>query len=192
MTYSEPLSTAAAVRTELQNDLHAHFASCHAAFLSIDVDRSGRIEADELARVLAVYSLPGEAASPVLARLDRDQDGRLDYNEFCAAYFGSRSPAPSPKQAAPLPGAPARGAPAMGDAEAAADAISDHLSQHYRSARKAFLKLDADRSGYVSAAELRAIEAEYNLPMERVIQACDVNGDSRLSFNEVAKRLFVL
>lgn len=185
------VTTAAAVGAELRGDLQAHFPTCHAAFLSLDVDRSGRIEGGELSRVLSIFNLPVAAAEPVLARLDRDGDGRLDYNEFCAAYFGARSPAPSPavKAAPPAPGRPA---PVAGDAEATADAIADHLSQHYRSARKAFLKLDADRSGFVSAAELRAIEAEYNLPLTEVISACDVNGDGRLSFNEVAKRLFVL
>uniref|UniRef100_A0A7S1SPJ9 EF-hand domain-containing protein n=1 Tax=Tetraselmis chuii TaxID=63592 RepID=A0A7S1SPJ9_9CHLO len=186
----------AAVSAELNNDLQQHFKTCHAAFVWVDVNRTGRIEEAELTRLLAVFNLPVEAAHPVLNRLDRNSDGTLDYNEFCAAYFGSQPhssgvPFTSKALAAPAVTLRAESLPSE-DAAAVVSDISEHLSAHFRSARKAFLKLDADRSGYVSAAELRALEREYNLPLTDVIAECDINGDGRLSFNEVAKRLFVL
>ena len=195
--------TVTATQAELRMDLQQHFDSCYKAFLSVDVDRSGRIEVAEIERILTIYNLPVSNAAGVLKRADKDGDGLLNYDEFTREFFGCD---PLPPTAAKLMSAPApvpaptnphithqandpalRPVPVNGNG---AKELGFRLRQHHASARKAFLKLDRDRSGFVSEQELRRIERDYNMPMGDVLSSCDRNGDGRLSFNEVARFLF--
>merc|ERR1712094_87727 len=57
------------------------------AFRTIDQDRSGSVDKQEMQAFFRQFSLPEETASLLFDYLDRDESGELDYVEFMR-HFG--------------------------------------------------------------------------------------------------------
>eukprot|EP00192_Tetraselmis_astigmatica_P025333 CAMPEP_0117678570 /NCGR_PEP_ID=MMETSP0804-20121206/17368_1 /TAXON_ID=1074897 /ORGANISM="Tetraselmis astigmatica, Strain CCMP880" /LENGTH=180 /DNA_ID=CAMNT_0005487967 /DNA_START=428 /DNA_END=967 /DNA_ORIENTATION=- len=178
-----PFMPEAQARAELRTDIAARFPTCYQAFLSVDVHRTGKIEVGEIERILEIYNLPPTHAAGIFKKMDRNGNGVIDYGEFSAEFFGAPSPVALPLQPSPMNIAASTPPPY---AQKPGEELADKLQQHYSTARKAFLKLDQDRSGYVSEDELQALEKAYNLPLDNVLTAVDRNSDGKLSYNEVA------
>ncbi|CAE8727615.1 unnamed protein product, partial [Polarella glacialis] len=69
--------------------------------------------------------------------------------------------------------------------------IDNEMFQRFLTMQDAFLKLDDDRDGFISEAELRAKCAEWNIPTSeaaRVIAEADRDRKGSLNFDEFAKR----
>jgi hypothetical protein len=58
------------------------------AFLEFDTDLSGKITRDEFQKVCEKYKIEIDATTldSIMKKCDRDGDGMIDYNEFCAAF----------------------------------------------------------------------------------------------------------
>jgi Ca2+-binding EF-hand superfamily protein/rhodanese-related sulfurtransferase len=70
--------------------------------------------------------------------------------------------------------------------------LVEDFDSRFRSLRGAFLKLDADRSGYIDVDELKSMCTTYNLPTEYiqdVFDSIDINDDKKIEFTEFSKRL---
>jgi len=69
--------------------------------------------------------------------------------------------------------------------------LNEKLEQRFDSLREAFLKVDEDRSGKITAAEIKHLCEIYNLheQSEQVIAAFDVDHNGQLDYNEFAKVL---
>merc|ERR1719337_776104 len=63
------------------------FRNVKDAFRTIDQDRSGSVEKQEMQAFFRQFSLPEETASLLFDYLDRDESGELDYVEFMR-HFG--------------------------------------------------------------------------------------------------------
>merc|ERR1719316_1075378 len=63
------------------------FRNVKDAFRTIDQDRSGSVDKQEMQAFFRQFSLPEETASLLFDYLDRDESGELDYVEFMR-HFG--------------------------------------------------------------------------------------------------------
>jgi len=71
--------------------LHQRFATLAEAFLEADDDRNGRISPAELRRLLHVHNLSQTDVGALIASVDANHDGEIQFNEFAAlvhAWFG--------------------------------------------------------------------------------------------------------
>jgi len=68
------------------------------AFQFFDKDSSGYITTDELEEALKGVGGTQESIREVLEEVDKDGDGRIDYDEFCVMMRGSEAPATNAKQ----------------------------------------------------------------------------------------------
>jgi len=69
--------------------------------------------------------------------------------------------------------------------------LGTEVRERFSSMRTAFLKMDSNKDGRVSANEIRNMCRQWNIPMseaERVISAADVDDNGTLDFNEFAQR----
>ncbi|EFJ07310.1 calcium dependent protein kinase 34 [Selaginella moellendorffii] len=64
----------------------------HAAFQNIDTDGSGYITMEELEAALVKHGLGVEDAKDIIKEVDTDNDGRINYDEFCAMMLKRNSP----------------------------------------------------------------------------------------------------
>ncbi|KAJ0264902.1 Calcium-dependent protein kinase 27 [Hirschfeldia incana] len=72
--------TATMHRHRLERDEHLH-----KAFLHFDKDNSGYITKDELEIAMKEHGMGDEAcAKEIISEIDKNNDGRIDYEEFCA------------------------------------------------------------------------------------------------------------
>ena len=61
------------------------------AFEHFDTDNSGYITKDELVEALKEYGSADENIEQILAEVDKDNDGRIDYEEFCEMMVGPQA-----------------------------------------------------------------------------------------------------
>ena len=76
------------------------------------------------------------------------------------------------------------------DGKLTTDKLADMLEQRYSSLHAAFLKLDEDRSGKVSVAEIRRQCVNFNLDQhqaEAVLMAFDADNNGELDYAEFTK-----
>jgi len=69
--------------------------------------------------------------------------------------------------------------------------LGTEIKERFHSMRTAFLKLDKDRDGRLTVAEIRKMCKEWNIPMseaDRVLDCADINENGTLDFNEFAQR----
>mmetsp|Transcript_12108 Transcript_12108/g.41152 ORF Transcript_12108/g.41152 Transcript_12108/m.41152 type:complete len:206 (+) Transcript_12108:53-670(+) len=156
-----------------------------AVFDSIDTDGNGSVDLYELQRSLLSRTHQGSKVSKdvtrklqiadiALARLDKDCNGVVDFDELLALmypYATKRDMEVMRKWAAPkrLPRSPS----------------PVHFSKDDIDEQKAIFALyDTDKSGFIERAELEARLKKYNYSKESVdniFTEFDVNGDGRLS-----------
>lgn len=70
-------------------------------------------------------------------------------------------------------------------------ALGIEIKERFSSMRDAFLKLDRNFDGRITAKEIRSLCREWNIPgseAERVIEAADLDANGTLDFDEFAKR----
>ena len=85
--------------------LHQRFGTLAEAFLEADDDRNGRIAPAELRRLLHVHNLSQTDVAALIASVDTNGDGDIQFNEFAAlvdAWFGSMKEAPRAGRANPV------------------------------------------------------------------------------------------
>jgi len=61
------------------------------AFEHFDTDKSGYITHDELKEALKAYGNTDQNIEQILREVDKDGDGRIDYEEFCDMMLGQRA-----------------------------------------------------------------------------------------------------
>lgn len=80
--------TATMHRHRLERDEHLY-----KAFQHFDQDQSGFITRDELKSAMKEYGMRDEATiEDIIAEVDTDNDGRINYDEFCAMMRGGMQP----------------------------------------------------------------------------------------------------
>jgi Ca2+-binding EF-hand superfamily protein len=67
----------------LEQRLQERHRSIREAFLSVDRDRSGHIDVNEIRRLCRLYNLQSDQVNGVLATCDVDANGLISYDEFC-------------------------------------------------------------------------------------------------------------
>jgi len=67
---------------ELACALSSKFGTIRGAFLHLDNDRSGKIDAAEFRAVLQLYHFDKSAAEEIVRTLDTNGDGLIEYHEF--------------------------------------------------------------------------------------------------------------
>lgn len=72
------------------------------AFSVFDQDGSGLVGEDELRGVMGQVGLSGEAIKQLMASVDRDGDGRIDFDEFCRLVDGQAPAAPTSRTVIPV------------------------------------------------------------------------------------------
>jgi len=159
-------------------------------FLAADTDKNGTIEPDELAEIL--QSVPGvtvttEMVNDIVAQLDTNGDGRLDYNEFCPLAWELLNPALSDvekdDETAASPETQSDDGDANDDAPANAEQMEALMFE-------LFLAADTDQSGTIEPSELETVlngvpglEVTPQL-VENIVKQLDANGDGRLDYHE--------
>ena len=95
--------------TSSEDALNQRFSDMWAAFKYVDVDSSGRVNREELARALHLWGVNNphgdliQAADAVIRACDTDGDGSVDYKEFVAGlardkFIGASHAAPALKK----------------------------------------------------------------------------------------------
>ena len=76
-----------AFKSQVSGVINERFSSMYKAFQFIDVDRSGKVDRQEIHRALELWNLPVDEAklNGLLAQIDRDGDAQIDYKEFVDA-----------------------------------------------------------------------------------------------------------
>jgi len=83
LTWPNPKTPSKTVLQSAEDAINARFANMHAAFKSIDLDRSGTISKDELARALELWNIPVTGAlDAIMSTCDKDGNDGIDYKEF--------------------------------------------------------------------------------------------------------------
>lgn len=133
-----------------------------ALFQQVDADADGRINAAELSAALVQMGqqVPHDEASRLIASVDRDKDGRLEFREFVELI--------SPPDLGDDPDEDVRQAFAVLDTDGDGYLTLADL-------RAAVQRLGGQLGG---------------LDVEAVLQTADRDGDHRISFDEFAKMMF--
>jgi hypothetical protein len=81
----ESHDTAETELNALSEHLNARFGTAAKAFLKMDTDRSGKVSIDEIKAMESEYNIPSAHVDEMLAQLDKDHDGFLEYNDVAQA-----------------------------------------------------------------------------------------------------------
>mmetsp|Transcript_8957 Transcript_8957/g.23431 ORF Transcript_8957/g.23431 Transcript_8957/m.23431 type:complete len:208 (-) Transcript_8957:377-1000(-) len=180
--------SASQVADMLKAKLEQRCTSLQAAFRKLDKSNTGFISPADFEDCLRDFNmrLTRQALAALVAKYDANGDGYVSYQEFAAVMSGS-----SPSIA--LHSAAAVAAPA-GVVERAEEAFKRIMYAEATSLTDAFLKLDRDRSGKISAEELAAVFTASNVQLsaqelKMIMNKYDVDGDGQISLNELAMLL---
>eukprot|EP00667_Euglena_gracilis_P024271 EG_transcript_27833 len=203
---------------QMRKHIQQRFPSIQAAFLAVDTDRSGCISLDEFATILKVnhVSVNPQDLARLAEAFDANQDGRVSYEEFCrtiesgpyvqaGASRRELRGTPGAALAPPSPAADAAASPRLGlqlNPVALSEARAKELltyfrkavEQSYPSLNRAFIHIDADRSGFISAQELISCLYDHNIyptwqELKDLIDLLDVNGDGVIDYNEFGRAM---
>jgi calmodulin len=161
------------------------------AFRSFDRDGSGLVSADEFTGTLRMFgfALPPKQEGALLARLDPNGDGLVDYYEFLALVDDADA-----AQRARLAGRPARREPTPQEKrmQDALMQVKARSQRNFRTLRRAFLAADADRSGSIDRREfarlLRGVGVDLlDDEVAALAEQFDVDGSGGIDYNEFAR-----
>ncbi|GMH85122.1 hypothetical protein TL16_g10130 [Triparma laevis f. inornata] len=189
------------------------FTTVRKAFMDMDKDRSGTLDYDELRAVIEStgYKVSDEVFEEVLEVFDTNMDGEIDYQEFLAQLKDSMQPQETGGIGAHLASKAGRNLGRQGplvttelnaaqkahgerSVGAALRFLCEKIHEKWTDIRKSFRMLDWDKSGTISATELRAVldDCCYTTSDEvfqQVIDIFDSDGDGAISYNELLDTL---
>ncbi len=176
------------VLTILHDKLSQRTRSLTQAFRKLDASSNGFVTIQDFATTLSNFGLrlTRPALAALLQRYDKNDDGVVSYAEFCAAVSGKtehHALAAEPKMAPATP------------ADRAEETFRRILHNATESLAVAFLKMDADRSGRCSVAEMAQVFTNHGVllndaELQTLVKKYDVNGDGQLDVAELAKCIY--
>jgi len=171
----------------LLSKLEERCTSLTDAFRKVDKSGNGFIAASDFDETLRGFGVRVTRASlaALMQRYDLNNDGLVSYAEFCSRISGGPT---NPE----LAKAAAIAAPSAADR--AEETLRRLMYSHWTTITEAFLKLDADRSGYCDKDEFgnifRSAGIELTLDeLNELVKKYDVNDDGRLDVSELARLL---
>jgi|UniRef100_A0A7S4FQD6 Ca2+-binding EF-hand superfamily protein len=197
-----------AILQEIRKHIEQRYSSIQEAFLKVDTDRSNSITGDELATIFKVHNVkvhPRDLERLINA-FDANKDGRVDYTEFCRTLesgpYVDNAPARAAPQSPPRPTPPLHAPMSLDSPKQpqTSDARVQQLlaffrravDQCYNSLHEAFIRIDTDRSGTISAQELIALLYDHNVHASwsdilALVELLDINGDGIIDYNEFCR-----
>lgn len=194
--------------SEIRREITQQFGldQMHRAFIKCDLDRSGFLDRKELKKMLLLRNMTATPAAmdALLDCCDTNESGGICFNEFVKAITGVSSAEQSPEEddvsSKIVEDAMRRlGTSDIGMARHAKRLlfrVRDEVSRRFgvEQLRKAFQRLDGDRSGFLDREELWLMFQRLNLrvgpaAVEALFHLIDENGDGRIAFNEFARAL---
>lgn len=206
----------------LEMQLERHYSSMREAFLKVDSDRSGWLSKEEFATIFAIYniSISPEDLDALIDAFDADGNGQISWVEFCETiengpWYANQQARSAEEEVAgpteddmeiedleadeePVQEAPKAAPKPPKSNPTAVKAILDNLrravNQCFNSLHEAFLHIDTDRSGYISAQEMVYILYTHNIRVEwpelrDLIAHFDTNGDGVISWAEFCQAI---
>jgi len=196
-----------------ENQMNSRFSDMWAAFKYVDVDSSGRVNRDEIARALHLWGIHnphgdlGQAADAIMRACDSDGDGTIDYKEFVQGlardkFVGAEAPPTRKARSGGDPLAdPLSKLHAGVTAEELVNAhgtVRDKLLLRHDTIYKAFKYMDKDGSGFINRKEfedaLRDLNVSIRKPvLDSLIDIIDVednddgDDDNDIGFREFAR-----
>eukprot|EP00520_Triparma_pacifica_P017208 CAMPEP_0118661536 /NCGR_PEP_ID=MMETSP0785-20121206/16332_1 /TAXON_ID=91992 /ORGANISM="Bolidomonas pacifica, Strain CCMP 1866" /LENGTH=1313 /DNA_ID=CAMNT_0006554983 /DNA_START=25 /DNA_END=3962 /DNA_ORIENTATION=- len=185
------------------------FSTVRRAFMTMDKDKSGTLDYDELRTVLEStgYKIEDEVFDDILEVFDSNCDGEIDYQEFLAQlkdYIQAKEEGGIGSQLAEKAGRNLGRQGALNNRDlsavekahqaktvgAALRFLCEKIHEKWGDIKKSFQMLDWDKSGTITASELRAVldDCCYTTTDEvfnQVIAIFDQDGDGNISYNEL-------
>ena len=188
-TSSAPLNMSAdQIAAFLKTKLEQRSSSLTGAFRKLDKSNTGFLSPADFEECLRTFNirLTRQALAAVVAKYDVNGDGYVSYQEFAAVMTG-QAPSDALRKAAPVGGPPSA-------VERAEETFRRVLFAESKTLTAAFLKLDKDRSGYISSDECAAVFAKANVvltpqELKMIVSRYDTNKDGSVDIRELAKLL---
>lgn len=169
----------------LRAKLYERFTQMTDAFRACDRDKNGVIDIKDFADVIANLGFARVTRGTIellASKYDKNGDKLVTYAEFCAAIEGGPVAAAEPARAV------------LTRADRVEEAFRKQVLAGSTSLRRAFLKLDKDRSAHISPAELERVLRGAGIAvsedeMAALVAKFDAQRDGRLDVAELSKLL---
>ncbi|KAJ1631204.1 hypothetical protein T492DRAFT_997633 [Pavlovales sp. CCMP2436] len=167
-----------------RDKLYQRFTHMTDAFRAVDKDNNGVLDVQDFAEVLLGLGFGRVTRSTIdliAKKYDKNGDSLVTYAEFCATIEG-KDIAPEAQRTV------------VTRADRVEEAFRMHVLAASNSMQQAFLKLDKDRSGHISANELEKVLRNAGVAvtpdeMKALVAKYDLSGDGKLDVPELAKLL---
>uniref|UniRef100_A0A7S4FZP8 EF-hand domain-containing protein n=1 Tax=Eutreptiella gymnastica TaxID=73025 RepID=A0A7S4FZP8_9EUGL len=179
--------------------------SLREAFRRLDDDHSGFVSRHEFSIICRVFNFEVSAAEKELLfqSFDVNYDGLVAYTEFCTAMedvlarHGNGQKAPGPVRRPPKRYLPPKSLSSLQGnvvTQELLQCIKQKIMEHWPTLNEAFLTMDTDRKGYVTAQEFAVFLHYHTIPvdwpeLQGLVRAFDVNNDGRVSYPEFCRTL---
>jgi Ca2+-binding EF-hand superfamily protein len=185
------------ILTQLSNHLEKHYDGLRSAFLNVDSDQNGWISKEEFGAVFKVFNFPisSEDLNELIDAFDSNKDGKVSYLEFCNVMINGPW-APMSIKEAPIatPSVPVNAGPMPDEVKLGQllTSLQRAIEQKYTSVQDAFMHLDVNRSGLISAQELIGVLHNHNIrvswdDIQLLVDYFDTNRDGLVSWSEFCK-----
>lgn len=181
----------------------ARFSSLQQCFRNLDSDSNGKVEVDEIRRLLRIFHMPESAADQFFEHLDTEKTGSLDFQvvaDVIGSYikpgYGGRRHATARPKAYAAPQVPCVNAPmpysnvqvpgGEVDLNQLADIIGAKAKAKYRKTRDCFRWLDEAKTGIVTRTECNQFMEAFGYPAcigEQTYNALLLPGQKEVDFS---------
>jgi len=191
--------------------IYTSYGSMRSAFMSMDKDKSGYLDPDELRSVFegTGYNITDGVFAEILDHFDENGDGCINYQEFLSKLKEIMEPTETGGVGHALSNKAdnrQRGRVHGGAVDkslsvrkgnsvgAALRFICEKIHEKWENIRKSFMMLDWDKSGTISPDEFRAVldDCCYTVSDDVFMQLIDIfdsDGDGEISYNELLEQM---